>query len=76
VEGGIYANVWTTDDIVRIDPQSGAVTARINAAGLLSPAERARTDVLNGIAYDAATKTFLITGKLWPTLFRVRFVPG
>ena len=76
VDGSIYANVWNTDEIVRIDPQTGAVTARINASGLLSPAERARTDVLNGIAYDAAMKTFLITGKLWPTLFRVRFVPA
>ena len=70
----IYANVWNTDTIVSVEAATGAVTAVIDAAGLLTPAERARTDVLNGIAYDASTKTFLITGKLWPTLFRVRFV--
>ena len=49
----------------------------MNAAGLLSPADLAgRPDVLNGIAYDADTDTFLITGKLWPKLFQVRFVPA
>jgi len=70
----VYANVWTTDRIVRIDPKTGAVTASIDASNLLAPGERAGTDVLNGIAHDAASDTFLITGKLWPRLFRVRFV--
>lgn len=74
VDGDVYANVWTTDNIVRIDMASGTVTARIDASGLLSPAERFGVDVLNGIAYDPADRTFLITGKLWPKLFRVRFV--
>jgi glutaminyl-peptide cyclotransferase len=74
VAGSIYANVWMQDLIVRIDPASGKVTARIDAANLLSPLERKGVDVLNGIAYDAADKTFLITGKLWPKLFRVKFV--
>lgn len=75
VAGDIYANVWTTDTIVRIDGTTGRVTARIDAEGLLSPAERSGVDVLNGIAYDPADRTFLITGKLWPRLFRVTFVP-
>ena len=48
--------------------------ATIDAIGLLPAAERYGTDVLNGIAYDASTDTFLITGKLWPRVFRVRFV--
>jgi glutamine cyclotransferase len=69
----VYANVWTTDTIVRIDMKSGRVTARIDASGLLSPTERAGADVLNGIAHDPADGTFLITGKLWPRIFRVRF---
>jgi glutamine cyclotransferase len=73
--GSIYANVWQTDDIVRIDPASGRVTAHIDARGLLGPAERAGVDVLNGIAYRPETGTFLVTGKLWPKLFEVRFVP-
>lgn len=70
----VYANVWMTDRIVRVDPKTGAVTASIDASGLLQPAERFATDVLNGIAHDPTTDTFLITGKLWPKLFRVRFV--
>lgn len=74
VDGVIYANVWMKDLIVRIDPANGRVTARIDAANLLSPLERNGVDVLNGIAYDPSDKTFLITGKLWPKIFRVRFV--
>jgi len=75
VEGTVYANVWQTDDIVRIDPASGRVTAVIDASGLLTPAERRRAEVLNGIAWDPAKKTFLITGKLWPKMFEVTFEP-
>jgi glutaminyl-peptide cyclotransferase len=74
VGSSIYANVWMHDLIVRIDPKSGHVTQRIDAANLLSPIEQQGTDVLNGIAYDPADQTFLITGKLWPKLFRVKFV--
>jgi glutamine cyclotransferase len=73
-EGAIYANVWMRDLIVRIDPATGRVTHRIDAPNLLSPLEREGVDVMNGIAYDPTDKTFLITGKLWPKLFRVRFV--
>jgi glutamine cyclotransferase len=75
-EGAVYANVWMRDLIVRIDLASGRVTHRIDVPALLSPIERQGIDVLNGIAYDPSSKTFLITGKLWPKLFRVRFVPG
>jgi len=74
VDGQVYANVWQTNTIVRIDPASGKVTAAIDASGLLSADEERGVDVLNGIAYDPSTKTFLITGKYWPTLFEVRFV--
>ena len=74
VDGAVYANVWMRDLIVRIDPASGRVTQQIDAANLLSPLERQGVDVLNGIAYDASDRTFLITGKYWPKLFRVRFV--
>ena len=75
VGGAIYANVWQTDDILRIDPGSGKVTAVIDASGLLSASERQQAEVLNGIAWDPAKKTFLITGKLWPKMFEVVFVP-
>jgi glutaminyl-peptide cyclotransferase len=74
----IYANIWLTDRIVEISPLNGTVRATIDASGLLSPAERAGLShdaILNGIAYDPGNQTFLLTGKLWPKLFRVRFVP-
>jgi glutamine cyclotransferase len=70
----VYANIWETDEIVRIDPASGRVTATVDLAGLLSEEEREGVDVLNGIAAVPGTDEFLVTGKLWPTLFKVRFV--
>lgn len=70
----VWANIWQTDKIVRIDPASGNVTATVDLTGLLPEAERADADVLNGIAHIPGTDEFLVTGKLWPTMFRVRFV--
>jgi glutaminyl-peptide cyclotransferase len=75
VGGLIYANVWQDDHIARIDAKSGEVTGWIDASGLLSREERMGTDVLNGIAYLPERGTFLITGKLWPRAFEVKFVP-
>lgn len=74
----VYANVWGSDQIVEIDPSTGAVTAVIDASGLISQdeLERAHADVLNGIAYDRGTDHFLITGKQWPALFEVVFEPA
>lgn len=75
VKGQVLANVWMTDRIARIDPQSGAVLSWIDMAGLLSPAERTNTDaVLNGIAYDSARDRLYVTGKLWPKLFEITVV--
>ncbi|RBY82594.1 glutaminyl-peptide cyclotransferase [Geodermatophilus sp. TF02-6] len=75
VDGQVWANVWQTDELVRIDPASGAVTVVVNAAGLLDPAQRPDPDaVLNGIA-ALGDDEFLLTGKLWPVAFRVRFTP-
>lgn len=74
VNGKVYANVWTSEIIVRIDPETGRVSGRIRADGLLKPEERRGTDVLNGIAYRPETDTFLITGKNWPRMFEVRWV--
>lgn len=76
VDGVVYANVWQTDNILRIDPKDGRVTAVIDASGLLTPEERQKADVLNGIAWNPKTKTFLITGKLWPKMFEVDLVPA
>ncbi|MFD9969172.1 glutaminyl-peptide cyclotransferase [Streptomyces sp. NPDC059015] len=72
----VYANVWPTDRIVRIDAGTGRVTGEISANGLIGTAERRRADVLNGIAAVPGTDQFLLTGKWWPKMFRVRFVPA
>lgn len=76
VEGRILANVWLTDRVAVIDPQTGRVEAWIDLAGLLPPEDAAGADVLNGIAVDAERGELLVTGKLWPTLYRIRLVPG
>jgi glutamine cyclotransferase len=67
----VFANVWLTDLILRIDPETGAVLTKIDASGLLSSGEAAGVDVLNGIAYDSVSGRFLLTGKFWPKLFEV-----
>ncbi len=72
-EGKLYANLWGRDEIVRIDPATGEVDAVIEARNLLGPKEKLGADVLNGIAWDAKTKTFWITGKRWPRMFQVVF---
>lgn len=75
----VWANRWTTNDIVRIDPATGEVTGFADATALvesLSPEARSRADVFNGIAHVPGTDHFLVTGKYWPTLFEVRFTPA
>jgi glutaminyl-peptide cyclotransferase len=73
IDGEIWANIWMTDQIVRIDPLSGKVLGYINLKSLLPSADRTPdTDVLNGIAYDSSTKRIFVTGKLWPKLFEIR----
>ena len=74
VKGEIFANVWTTDIVARIDPATGRVTGWIDLSHLLTPAERAQTDVLNGIAFDAAGDRLFVTGKWWPKLFEIRLI--
>lgn len=74
VHGDVYANVLGHDTIVRIDPKTGFVTARVDAAGLLEPVEARHADVLNGIAYAPQPDRFYVTGKLWPAMFEVTFV--
>ena len=75
VQGGIYANVWQTDQIAMIAPQTGEVIGWINMEGLLGPEDRTNhVDVLNGIAYDAANDRLFVTGKLWPKLFEIELV--
>jgi glutamine cyclotransferase len=77
IKGQIYANIWQTNRIARIDPKTGHVTAWIDMSGLLSHSDReaAGADVLNGIAYDAKTDRMFVTGKYWPNLFEIKLVP-
>jgi glutamine cyclotransferase len=80
VDGEIWANVWMTDLVARIDPTTGNVVGWIDLAGLLSPAEirapngQPLVDVTNGLAWDPSSKRLLVTGKLWPKLFAVEVV--
>jgi glutaminyl-peptide cyclotransferase len=74
--GEIFANVWGSNRIARINPATGRVTGWIDLSGLLSPEDRKiRVDVLNGIAYDNKTNRFFVTGKLWPKIFEIKIVP-
>ena len=73
INGEIFSNVWQTDQVVRIDPATGIVRGVIDFSGLLARQDRGpETDVLNGIAYDAANDRLFITGKRWPKIFEVR----
>ncbi len=71
VKGEIFANIWMTDYIARIDPATGRINAYIDLRGLM-PANDPSRDVLNGIAYDAASDRLFVTGKLWPRLFEIK----
>lgn len=76
IDGEVFANVWRTDVIARIDPETGYVVGLIDMRGLrdrLGP-DAAGVDVLNGIAWDAETGRLFVTGKYWPKLFEIRLV--
>jgi glutamine cyclotransferase len=73
IEGAVWANVWYTDFIVQIDPESGRVTSFLDLTGLRGRDARREPDaVLNGIAYDPATRRLFVGGKLWPMIFEIR----
>ena len=72
VEGKIFANIWMTNYVACIDPETGRVDSWVNLNGLLSKDESKRADVLNGIAYDSVGKRLFVTGKLWPSLFEIQ----
>ena len=75
VQGEIYANVWQTDRIARIAPETGRVVGWIELGGLLTAEDCSQpVDVLNGIAYDADNGRLFVTGKLWPKLFEIELI--
>jgi glutaminyl-peptide cyclotransferase len=75
VEGAVWANVWGQESLLRIDPESGRVTALADASGLITGDERRGTDVMNGIAWMPDSGHFLVTGKRWPWMFEISLEP-
>jgi glutamine cyclotransferase len=76
INGEIYANIWYSDSIVRINPETGNVTGRIDLTGLINPDDYDHAvNVLNGIAYDNEKSKLYVTGKYWPELFEIKMVP-
>jgi glutamine cyclotransferase len=76
IEGEIFANVWHTDKIVRINPKDGNVVGVIELAGIDAKEKRRDPEhVLNGIAYDIKTGEMFVTGKCWPKIYQIRLVP-
>ena len=71
--GQVWANVWPTTQLVRINPTSGRVTAKVDGSGLLTPEQAQGTDVMNGITWLGGDE-YLVTGKYWPVMLRVRIV--
>ena len=76
IDGELYANIWQTNAIARINPENGVVAGIIDMRGLLSEEDKAdaRADVLNGVAYDKETGRLFVTGKYWPKLFEIELV--
>jgi glutamine cyclotransferase/predicted small secreted protein len=76
IDGSVFANVWQTNLLVRIDPLTGNVTGVVDLGGLLdyAPPAEGQPDVLNGIAYDAETGRLFVTGKLWPSVFEIELL--
>lgn len=74
VDGEVWANIWQTDYIIRINPETGMVVGVIDLSALMPDRTGMdpRDDVLNGIAWDAATQRLFVTGKKWPSLFEIR----
>ena len=73
IDGEIWANVWQTDVILRVDPADGHVNGIVDMRGILSATDASggQVDVLNGIAWDAAGKRLFVTGKLWPKIYQI-----
>lgn len=75
INGEVFANVWQTNRVARISPETGRVLGWIDLAGLLNAKDRnGQADVLNGIAYDSEGQRLFVTGKLWPKLFEIELV--
>lgn len=76
IDGTIYANIYMTDLIVQIDPETGKILSQVNLKGIINMYhnQKDRIDYMNGIAYDNKNDRLFITGKLWPKLFEIEFI--
>jgi glutamine cyclotransferase len=76
VDGFVYANIWTTNQIVKIDLNTGNVVAKVDLGPLYVEAQKQNPGLMemNGIAYDPKKREFLVTGKLWPRIYRIKFL--
>ncbi len=74
VNGFVWGNIYQTNDIVKIDPQTGTIVGKMNFDNLLNQKDAigTRAEAMNGIAYDSTSKTFFITGKRWPKIYEMR----
>lgn len=76
INGYVYANIWTSDNIIKINPTTGKVEGKLDLSNLLSKSgfsfDPEKVDVLNGIAYDSAKNSIYVTGKKWPALFEIK----
>lgn len=77
INGTIYANIYTTETIVQIDPETGRILSEINFQGMINMYHKQsdRIDFMNGIAYDDKNNRLFVTGKLWPKLFEIELIP-
>ena len=75
IKGFIYANIWTTNTIVKIDPKTGDVVGKLDLTALAQDSKSKNPDALemNGIAYDSLNNKVLVTGKLWPSIYEIKF---
>jgi glutamine cyclotransferase len=75
IKGSIYANVYQTNDVIKIDPSNGKVVGRLdlNSLGLEAKYKNPHSDVMNGIAYDSITDKIYVTGKLWSNIYQIKF---
>jgi glutamine cyclotransferase len=72
IHGQVFANIWHSDKIARISPQTGKILGWIDLSGIIDPRELQGDAVLNGIAYDASGDRLFVTGKLWPKVFEIK----
>ena len=75
INGEVYANIWLTNTIAIINPETGQVTAWINLTGLPDENNPNPNAVLNGIAYDQQNNRLFVTGKDWPNLYQIKLIP-